>query len=86
VDIVCDVICSKNKLFDKYTKTLIEDCLLHIIQQFENLIGLPNICGVIDGTHIPLAERPNRKYIIIVVDYYNRKKFHNIVLQAVCDT
>jgi hypothetical protein len=31
VGIVCDVLCSKNKLFDKYTKTLTENCLLHII-------------------------------------------------------
>jgi hypothetical protein len=31
VDIVCDVFCSKNKLFDKYNKTLTEDCLLHIM-------------------------------------------------------
>jgi hypothetical protein len=86
VDIVCDVLCNKNKLFDKYTKTLTEDHLLHIIQQFEDLTSLPNICGAIDGTHIPLGERPNRKYTIIVVDYYNQKKFHNIVLQATCDT
>jgi hypothetical protein len=34
---------------------------LHIAQQFEDLIGLPNICGAIDGTHIPLAKRPNKK-------------------------
>jgi len=25
---------------------------------------LPNICGTIDGTHIPLAKRPSRGYIL----------------------
>jgi hypothetical protein len=79
VDIVCDVLCNKDKLFDKYIKTPTRNCLLHIVQQFENLTILPNICGAIDGTHIPLVDRPNRKYIIAVVDCYNRKRFHNIV-------
>jgi hypothetical protein len=47
------------------------DGLLHIIQQFEDLTNLPNICGVIDGTHIPLAERQNKRYTIAATDYYN---------------
>jgi hypothetical protein len=64
VDIVCDVLCNKDKLFDKYIKTPTKDHLLHIIQQFEDLIGLPNNYGAIDGTHIPVAERLNRSYII----------------------
>jgi hypothetical protein len=74
VDIVCDVLCNKDKLFDKYIKTPIGDRLLHIVQQFEDLIRLLNICGAIDGTHISLAKRPNRKYIVTVADYYNQKK------------
>jgi len=69
VDIVCDVLCNKDKLFDKYIKIPTGDHLLHIIQQFEDLTGLPNICGAIDGTHIPLAERPNRRYNIATIDY-----------------
>jgi hypothetical protein len=80
VDIVCDVLCNKDKLFDKYIKTSTKDRLLHIVQQFEDLTSLPNICGAIDGTHIPLPKRPNRKYTIAIANYYNKKRFHNIVL------
>jgi hypothetical protein len=78
VDIVCDVVCNKDKLFDKYIKTPTKDRLLHIIQQFEDLIRLPNSCGVIKGTHIPVAERLTRRYIIAATNYYNRKRFLNI--------
>jgi hypothetical protein len=46
---------------------------------------LPNICGAIGGTHIPLAERQNKRYIIAMLDYYNQKKFHSIIVQAIGD-
>ncbi len=80
------VLCNKDKLFDKYIKTSTKDRLLNIIQQFEDLTRLPNICGAIDGTHIPLAEGSNKRYIIAVVDDYNQKRFHSIFLQTICDT
>ena len=38
-----------------------------------------DILGAVDGSHVridPPAENPNA--------YYNRKKFHSIILQAVC--
>jgi hypothetical protein len=41
--------------------------------------NFPNIIGAVDGSHIqihPPEQNPN--------SYYNRKKFHSIVLQAVC--
>jgi hypothetical protein len=76
---VCDVLCNKDKFFDKYIKTPTKDRLLqHIIQQFEDLIGLSTSCGAIDGTHIALAKRLNRKYTIAATNYYNRKRFLNI--------
>jgi hypothetical protein len=78
VEIVCDVLCNKDKFFDKYIKIPTGDHLLDIIQQFEELTGLPNICGAINGTHIPLDERPNRRYFIPATNYYNRKRFYNI--------
>jgi len=80
VDIVCDVLCNKDKLFDKYIKTPTRNRLLHVVQQFEDLTRLPNICDAIYGTHILLAQRPNRKYTIVAANYYNRKKIHNISL------
>jgi hypothetical protein len=47
---------------------------------------LSNKCGATNGTHIPLVERPNKRYAIATIDYYNQKRFHNIVLQAIFDT
>jgi hypothetical protein len=80
VDIMCDALCNKDKLFNKYIKIPTRDCLLHIIQQFEDLIGLSNRCGAPDRTHIPLAERSNKRYTIATTHYYNQKRFHSIVL------
>ena len=57
-----------------------------IINDFEELTGLLNICGAIDGTHIPLAERPSKRITLAENDFYNRKKYHSIVLQGVCDS
>jgi hypothetical protein len=71
VNIVCDVFCNQDKLFDEYIKTPTRDLLLHIIQQFEDLISSPDICGVIHGTHIPLLKRLNKRYIIATASYYN---------------
>ncbi len=74
VDIVCDVLCDKGKLFDKYISTPFGEWILGIIHQFKELIDLWNICGAIDGTHISLVERPSIKYTFVVSYYYNWKK------------
>ena len=47
---------------------------------------MPNIVGAIDGTHIPLTCRPSLRHTPMPQDFFNRKKFHSIVLQGVCDT
>lgn len=39
----------------------------------------PGVVGFLDGSHIPIA-----KPIINPDNYYNRKKFHSVILQAVC--
>jgi len=83
VDIMCDVLCNKDKLFDMYIKIPIRDHLLHIIQQFEDLTGLPNICGAINGTHIPLVERPNSRYTIIAIDNYIEKGFRTFFYKQI---
>jgi len=85
VDIVCSVLIDKDNLFGKYTTILLGQHLKDIIVHFENLIGIPNICGTIDGIHIPLVDLPNKKITLVIGDFFNRKKFHNIVLQVVCD-
>ena len=46
---------------------------------------MPNIAGAIDGTHIPMTCRPTRRFTPMPSDFFNRKKFHSIVLQGICD-
>lgn len=43
--------------------------------------GIPQIVGVIDGTHLPIR-RPVRNQSL----YYNRKKYHSVNNQVVCDS
>ena len=42
--------------------------------------------GAIDVTHIPLSSRLQRGLSPMPLDFFNRKKFHNMFLQAVCDS
>jgi hypothetical protein len=86
VDIVCDILTDKDKLFSNYISIPSEDRLISIISDFEELTGLPNVCGEIDGTHIPLSENPSRRVTLAASDFFNRKKFHSIALQVVCDS
>ena len=51
VDIVCDILTNKDKLFSHCISTPSEARLHGIILDFKELTGLPNICGAIDGTH-----------------------------------
>ncbi|XP_066581906.1 putative nuclease HARBI1 [Prorops nasuta] len=48
---------------------------------FKNRInGFPNVIGGIDGCHIA-CKQPIKN----AVDFYNRKGFHSIILQGICD-
>lgn len=40
----------------------------------------PGVIGCLDGCHIPIRAPINNP-----VDFYNRKKFHSVILQAVCN-
>ena len=47
---------------------------------FSDISGLLNVLGAVDGSHIPIkapTKNPNA--------YYNRKKYHSVVLLATCD-
>jgi hypothetical protein len=74
-----------DKLFSVYVHTPTRDWLFNIIKQFRDITSLQQICGEIDGTHIPLSVKPNKQITSSVVDFYNRKCFHSILLQVVCD-
>jgi hypothetical protein len=50
---------------------------------FKSLIGLENMCGAIDGTHIRLIENPPMN--LILVDYWNQHDHYSLSLQDVYD-
>jgi hypothetical protein len=79
------VLIDKNKLFSKYINIPLGQRLKEIIAHFENFIGILNICGAINRTHIPLVDLPNKKVTFDISDFFNRKKFHSVVLQFMCD-
>ena len=71
-------------LVDNCVKTFIrwpqEERAGEIMQKFKQNNGLPRCLGIVDGTHIPTkAPRVHPE------QYVNRKKFHSLQLQAVCD-
>ncbi|KAJ8928732.1 hypothetical protein NQ314_018667 [Rhamnusium bicolor] len=41
--------------------------------------GMEKVIGVVDGCHIPI-----KKPVTQGADYFNRKHFHSVVLQAIC--
>ena len=51
-----------------------------IVDGFESKWGFPQCVGAIDGSHIPIASPQEHP-----ADYYNRKGWHSIILQAVVD-
>lgn len=54
--------------------------LLDIRDGFEKRWGFPQCAGAIDGSHIPITAPQNN-----AKDYFNRKRHHSIILQAVVD-
>jgi hypothetical protein len=69
-------------LFNKYINIPSSQHFKNIVACFENLTSVSNICGITNGIHILVT---NKKVTLIVGDFLNKKKFHNIVLQAMCD-
>jgi hypothetical protein len=45
-----------------------------LINRFHDLIGLPNICGAMDGIHISFTSFPNKKVTFATSEFFNRKK------------
>ncbi|XP_032690661.1 putative nuclease HARBI1 isoform X2 [Odontomachus brunneus] len=54
---------------------------VNVIEQFEKSCGFPNVIGAIDGTHIKI-----RAPSVDANSYINRKGFHSINVQVVCDS
>ncbi len=74
VDIVCDALCDKNKLFSRYISISCNDHIQKIIDHFHDLINMLNICGAIDGTHISSASFPHKRVTLVANDFLIRKK------------
>ncbi|XP_066582413.1 putative nuclease HARBI1 [Prorops nasuta] len=51
------------------------------IQKFAEISHFPGVIGVIDGCHIPISAPKNHPN-----SYINRKGFHSIHLQGICDS
>lgn len=75
---VCQAIC--DTLTPIYMPTPTEEKWKEIAKRFEELWNFPNCCGAIDGKHIRLEQPYNVGSL-----YYNYKKYHSIILQAVVD-
>ena len=54
------------------------DELKRVAQSYKHKWGFPNCAEAVDGSHIPIIA-PTFKH----VDYFNRKGWHSIILQAV---
>ncbi|XP_066026359.1 putative nuclease HARBI1 [Pocillopora verrucosa] len=52
-----------------------------IINGFQRKWNFPQCLGAIDGTHIPI-----KAPLVHHADFYNRKCFHSVILQGVCDS
>ena len=83
--IICRVLASREGMFHHFIHTPTGDRLQGIIEKFRDITRLSNIASAIDDTHIPLTCRPTRRFTTMPSDFFNRKKFHSIVLQGVCD-
>jgi hypothetical protein len=74
IDIVCDVLIDKDKLFSKYINIPSCQLLKDIITCFENLMCIFNFYEAIDGIHILLVGLPSKKTTFASGDFFNRKK------------
>uniref|UniRef100_A0A667ZQ90 DDE Tnp4 domain-containing protein n=2 Tax=Myripristis murdjan TaxID=586833 RepID=A0A667ZQ90_9TELE len=76
-----EVVTSLNRqMRDQYIKTPSEMELKAIVMGYRDKWRFPQVAGAIDGTHIGIlapADHP--------ADYYNRKGFYSVLLQAVVD-
>ena len=67
-------------LFKSYVCIPGNDGLREIVVGFERRWGFPQVVGAKDGTHIPLIKPDNSAY-----DYFNRKGYYSILMQALVD-
>ena len=74
----CEMIA--HHLLPRYIAVPQDERLQDIVDGFDCRWGFPQAFGAIDGTHIPIL-RPQESS----ADYFNRKGYHSILMQAVVD-
>ena len=67
-------------LLPSYIKFPVGEKLKETVKGFQDKWGIPQFAGSIDGSHIPVKP-PELNH----TDYYNRKGFYSVVVQAVVD-
>ena len=67
-------------LMPKYIKWPEGEKLKDVVELFEHKWGYPQCCGAVDGSHIPILAPTD-----FHTDFFNRKGWHSIILQAVVD-
>lgn len=67
-------------LLPQYVQIPCGEKLKEIVDGFETFWGFPQAAGAIDGSHIPII-RPDES----ASDYYNRKGYYSIIVQALVD-
>ena len=65
---------------DTYISFPLGDALVNVVNGFEGRWGYPQCDGAIDGSHISISAATESH-----TDYYNRKGWYSIVIQAVVD-
>jgi hypothetical protein len=73
--IICKVFSSADGLFGRYIHAPTGHRLTDTIRKICKKTGLPNVVGVIDGTHIPLSFKPARDLTPMPCDFFNRENF-----------
>ena len=56
------------------------DKVKEVVDGFARSWGVPQCCGTVDGSHIPISAP-----VMNHTDYYNRKGYYSMVIQAVVD-
>ena len=74
----CDA--TTSYLLPRYVHVPLNDRLKEVVDGFEHRWGFPQTVGAIDGSHIHILKPKDS-----ASDYYNRKGFYSVIMQAVVE-
>lgn len=78
VNAVSTALCRRASTYIKFAAD--EASQRHVIGQFHDIAGFPNVLGCVDGTQIPILAPRVNEYV-----YVCRKGYHSLNVQGVCD-